>query len=296
MKIKTYLLAFLLLPSGLIAQQNKSTEELKPDLSASYRLYERKSGRKISLTDLTKQMKQADVLVFGEEHNDSIAHQVQLQILSKMLETYPQTALSLEMFSTDVQPIIDEYLKGLISEKNFIKEARAWNNYKDYRPLLELAKVQQTDVIGGNVAARYSNVVTMSGLTQLLNFPENARAYLPPLPVDTATGRYYAKFTETLGGHAMGNMKIYQTQNLWDASMAWNISKYAAKHPDRKIFQLNGRFHSDEHLGLLIPLNSYAPKLRVLTISAFPAKEGADWKEFKHLGDFILMTPLKETR
>jgi len=277
-----FLLIFLFLPFALPAQQT----------SQPYQIFETRTGRNITTEELVKNLKKTDVLVFGEEHNDSTGHLLEAEILRKMIQLYPSTALSMEMFSTDVQPVINEYLLDMISEKNFIKEAKAWNNYKDYRPLIELAKTNRTDVIGANVATRYSNAVSMSGLDKLKNFPEASKSFLPPLPVDTATGRYHEKFIETLGGHDMGGMKIYQTQNLWDASMAWSIAKYAKLYPGKKIFQVNGRFHSDEKTGLIAQLKKYAPKLSVANISCFSAgsADAKDKDKYAALGDYVIVT------
>jgi uncharacterized iron-regulated protein len=69
-----------------------------------------------------------------------------------------------------------------------------------------------------------------------------------------------------MGGHAaMPGMQIYQSQNLWDATMGWSIAKFMKSHPGFKILQLNGGFHSEEKLGAVAQLKKYAPKLRVLT-------------------------------
>lgn len=281
MKKPFLLLILSLLSTVLFAQQ-----------TASYQIYDTKARKTIALEELIGKLKGIDVLVFGEEHNDSIGHLLETQIFEKMGNSYPGTALSLEMFASDVQPVIHEYLSGLISEKNFIKESRAWNNYKDYKPLIELAKNNKINVIGANVATRYSNAVSMQGLQQLEKFPVGSKLFLPPLPIDTATGRYLEKFTETLGGHDMGNMKIYQTQNLWDASMAWNIAKYTKQHPKEKILQINGRFHSDEKLGLIAQLTKYSPKLKLANISCFSIADfnGGDWQQYSNLGDYIIIT------
>lgn len=282
MKKKLLLFAWVLVPIALFAQDNDQ----------SYKIFETRTRKTISVEELIQNMKKVDVLFFGEEHNDSIGHILEAQIFSKMIRTYPGTALSLEMFPTDVQPILNEYLAGVISEKNFIKEARAWNNYKDYKPLIELAKENKADVIGANAATRYSNAVTFSGLNKLNDFPAASKEFLPPLPIDTATGRYYDKFAETLGGHDMGGMKIFQTQNLWDASMAWSIAKYHKLNPKKKIFQVNGRFHSDEKLGTFAQLKKYAPRLTLVNISCFAAKDATepDWAKQAELGDYIILT------
>lgn len=283
--IRKYLLLLVVsvLPMLSIAQ----------DLSAHYKIYDTKKGKIVSIDDIINDLGNANVLFFGEEHNDSIGHYLEAEIFRKIALAYPGKAtLTMEMFHTDVQPVINEYLNGIISEKNFIKEARAWNNYKDYRPMIELAKSNKLEVIGGNGAARYSNAVTKSGLAVLNQLPAASKRFIAPLPIDTATGRYYDKFLETLGGHGMGPMKIYQTQNFWDATMAWSIASYAKNNKDKKIFQVNGRFHSDEKLGTLAKLKKYSPKLKILNISSFSAEDfnQPDWNKYKDLGDYIIVT------
>lgn len=263
------------------------------EIDKHFKIFDVKKQKTIAIDDIIKDMSTADVLFFGEEHNDSIGHYLEALIFKKMIQAYPnKAALTLEMFHTDVQPIINEYLNGNISEKNFIKEARAWNNYKDYRPMIEEAKTNKLSVIGGNAAARYSNAVTKNGIDVLTTFPKESKQFIAPLPIDTATGRYYDKFIETLGGHSMGGMKVYQTQNFWDATMAWSIAKFAKANKDVKIFQVNGCFHSDEKLGTLAKLKNYAPKLKILNISAFSADDfiNPDWEKYKTLGDYIIIT------
>ncbi|WP_199118541.1 ChaN family lipoprotein [Pedobacter sp. ASV28] len=269
------------------------------DLSQYYKIYDAKKQKTISLDDIVLDMKNVDVLFFGEEHNDSIGHYLEASLLKQLSMSYEnKMALTLEMFHTDVQPVINEYLLGIINEKNFIKESRAWNNYKDYRPMIEFAKSEKLDVVGGNAATRYSNAVTKNGLEVLRLLPAGSKQLLAPLPIDTLTGRYYEKFLALLGGHGMGNMKVYQTQNFWDATMAWSIAKYAKANKGKKIFQVNGRFHSDERLGTYAQLKKYAPKLKILNISSFSADDfdQPDWGKYKELGDYIIITDPKVKR
>jgi len=258
-----------------------------------YKIYAVKKQKEISIDNIVADMKDADVLFFGEEHNDSIGHALEAEIFQKLNQAYPQhVALSMEMFHTDIQPVVNEYLADVISEKNFMKEGRAWENYNDYRPLVEYAKTNKLRVIAANAAARYSNAVTKNGLNTLKNFPKTSFSFLPPLPIDTATGRYHEKFTGLLGGHGMGTLKVYQTQNFWDATMAWSISKFTQANKGIKILHLNGRFHSDEKLGTLAKLQQYSPKLKILNLSAFADKsfEKPDWIKFSNLGDYIIIT------
>ncbi|WP_129713661.1 ChaN family lipoprotein [Pedobacter sp. SYP-B3415] len=264
----------------------------QPDVS-TYKIYDTRSKSVVSLEDVVKSARSADVLFFGEEHNDSVGHALEHNLLILMHREWPQKiALSMEMFHTDIQPVMDEYLIGLISEKNFSKDARIWSNYKDYRPMIEFAKANKVPVIAANTPTRYTNAVTMNGLNILKAFPQASRSFLPPLPVDTVTGAYLQKFNAQLGGHSMGSMKIYQTQNLWDSSMGWSVASFLKKNKGYKILHLNGRFHSDEKLGAYARLAAYAPQLKLLSISCFAADDfrQPDWAAYTGLADFVILT------
>lgn len=268
------------------------TGAFQPD-STDYRIYDTRQQREISIDQLTEDTRFAQVVLFGEEHNDSIAHLLQYAILKRMDETYPEVALSLEMFASDDQLVLDEYLAGLITEKNLTRDANLWNNYKDYRPIVEYAKENRINILAANAPSRYTNRVTRNGLESLDELSEEAKELLAPLPIDTLAGAYYDKFAGLMGGHeGMGGLKIYQSQNLWDATMAYRINVLARKHPHAKIFHLNGRFHSDEKLGVAAQLSKYAPELIIKNISCFPHESfpSPKWGEFEHLGDYIIIT------
>lgn len=260
----------------------------------NYKIYNTATQKPATLDDIINDMAKADVLFYGEEHNDSIGHTVELALLTRLAEKYPaKTALSLEMFETDTQPILNEYLNGLIREKNLISDARAWPNYKDYRPLVELAKANKLPVIAANAPSRYTNRVTRLGLKSLEQLDATAKTYLPPLPVDTATGAYYNKFVEIMGGHAgMGDMQIYQSQNLWDATMAWSIAKYLKSHSSSKVMQVNGGFHSEDKLGAAAQLKKYAPAARIINVAAFASDQfdQPDWSKYNKSNNYIIIT------
>lgn len=265
------------------------------DFSRHYKIYDIRNQKEITADDIISDMNNADVLFLGEEHNDSTGHMLELALLTKLAAKYSgKTALSMEMFETDCQTVVNEYIEGLIREKNFIAEARAWHNYKDYRPLIELAKTQQIPVIAANAPARYVNMVNRTGLTSLEKLSKTAKVWLPPLPIDTATGTYYEKFLQIMGGHAgnMGGMQLYQAQNLWDATMGWSIAQFIKTHRDFKILQINGGFHSEGKLGVPAQLEKYSSKTRILNIACISDEQfdNPDWSKFSKSNDYVILT------
>lgn len=262
-----------------------------------YKIYSTRAQKLVSPDDIIADMTAADVLFFGEEHNDSTAHYLEYTLFKKLAEKYPQkTALSMEMFQTDCQLVLNEYLAGFIREKNLITEGRAWPNYKDYKPMVDLAQANHIPVIAANAPTRYTNMVTRLGLDALTQLDKQAKSYLAPLPIDTATGAYYDKFAQIMGGHgSMPGMQIYQAQNLWDATMAWSIARFCKNNKDFKILQLNGGFHSEEKLGTVAQLKKYNPKIRVLNIASLSddSFDRPDWSRVTKLADYIILTDPK---
>jgi uncharacterized iron-regulated protein len=282
------ILLLIYLPSVVLGQDKPATH---------YKIYNTLTQKTATIADIIDKSSQADVLFFGEEHNDSTGHNLEYALFKGLTEKYPgHTALSMEMFQTDCQLILNEYLSDAIREKNLISDGRAWPNYTDYRSMVELAKLNHLPVIAANAPSRYTNMVTRNGLASLQQLSAEAKSYIAPLPIDTATGAYYDKFVKTMGGHeAMGGMQIYQSQNLWDATMAWSIAQFFKSHPKFKILQLNGGFHSEEKLGAVAQLKKYAPNARILTIAAYAddSFEKPDWNKFKQMADYIILTDTK---
>ncbi len=125
--MKLLLYISLLLPPVFAFSQDNAAQH--------YKIYNTATGKIVSPDDIVNNMAKADVLFFAEQHNDSTAHYLELTLLKKLIEKDPaKVALAMEMFETDTQPVVNEYLHGLIREKNFMTNARAWPNYKDYRP------------------------------------------------------------------------------------------------------------------------------------------------------------------
>lgn len=262
--------------------------------SKLYKIYNSSTQKIISVDDLIKALNKTDAVFYGEEHNDSVGHLLEATILKKLAEAHPQKlALSMEMFETDCQNVLNEYLTGLIREKNFVTEARCWPNYTDYRPLIEFSKSKQLPVIAANAPLRYTNMVSRMGLNSLNQLSPTGKSYLPPLPIDTATGAYLVKFDAIMGGHgAMGGMQIYQAQNLWDATMGWSVASFLKTHSGFTVFQINGGFHSEEKLGAVAQFKKYLPNASVKNIAAFASEDfdKPDWEKLRKLGDFIIVT------
>ncbi len=271
-------------------------------IETHYKIYDTRNKQLVTPAQIATACKDANVIYFGEEHNDSAGHYLEMAIFAELQKLYgDKLALSMEMFETDCQLVVDEYLAGYISEDRFTKESRPWSNYKDYRPVVEIAKLNKLDVIAANTPRRYVNMVSRKGMRSLDSLPKASKHYLPPLPYDTASGAYRDKFIDFMKGGSPGssNNRIFYSQSLWDAGMAYSVYTYWKNHRDKKIFHMVGRFHCDQKLGTAAQLQNRRSSLKIMNISCFSDSSFAnpDWEQFKQLGDFVIITDpdLKKT-
>ena len=161
-------------------------------------------GEPATLDDIVRAMRAADVVFVGETHTDPVGHWVEAELFRGALASVRAgeesgalrpVALSLEMFERDVQGIVDEYLRDLITEDQFKKSARPWDYYDaDYRPMVEMAKAAGVPVIAANAPRRYVNRVTRLGRDALFELPPRSRSVLPPLPYPQPSDKYRAEW------------------------------------------------------------------------------------------------------
>ncbi len=264
----------------------------------AYQIFLR-DGTPSSYQDMLNKAPENHIVLFGELHNNPIAHWLQFE-LSKDLHVYYDSLLVLgaEMFEADDQILIDEYFAGKILERHFKAEAKLWNNYDtDYRPLLELARENNLYFIATNIPRRYAAMVHRGGFEALESLSDQAKQYiaqLPP-PYDPELPGYKAMM-EMAGLPAHGSENFPKAQAIKDATMAYFILKYL---PESGIFMhFNGAYHSNNDEGIQWYLNQYSEQpLFIMTISTVEQDSVEKLDEANHgLADFIIAVPSGMTK
>lgn len=251
MKKGILLILSIIITSSVLAQQKKA-----------YQLFDN-NGHKISYQKMLKQLAKADIVFFGEEHNNSIAHWLEIE-LTKDLAQKRQLILGAEMFETDNQQALTDYISGKIVEDTHKIKARLWKNYKtDYSPLVEFAKENKLKFIATNVPRSYASLVYHKGFEGLDTLPENEKQWFAKLPIKyDANLPGYVKMLSMMEGH--GGENLPKSQALKDATMANSIAKNYES--GKLFFHFNGSYHSNNFEGILWYLKQQLPQVKMLTI------------------------------
>lgn len=284
--MKNFLVCCLLISTLFTYAQDKAT----------YKIFT-KDGKSSDFTTMMAASAKADITFFGELHNSSLTHWLELQVLKDLLAQRGTVTLGMEMFEADNQIIIDEYMAGLIDEKLLLNEAKVWDNYKtDYKPLVEFAKENKQRVIATNVPRRYANIVYKKGIDQLNTLTPESKQWIATLPITidlTLPG--YKSMIDQMGGHGAPGMadNMARSQAVKDATM----SHFILKNKFFPFLHVNGSYHSQNFEGIVWYIKNEDPKIKIITIQVveqdnISALEDAN----RGLADFIIAIPWDMTK
>jgi len=246
----------------------------------------------ISYYAMIDSLVEADVLLFGELHNEAIAHWLQQEVYLDLKNKRTISSVGFEMFETDQQVHLDSFLRDSID----IPEDVAWSNYKtDYKPILELLRQDSVSLVATNIPRRYARMVFNGGFGVLDSLPEEEKAYIPTLPVayDPELPGYKAMLA--MFDHMEGDENFPKAQAIKDATMSHNILKHWQE--GELFYHLNGAYHSNDKEGICWYLWQAQPGLKIKTISVVN-QSIIDVLEVEYHGkaDFIICVPSRMTK
>lgn len=229
----------------------------------AYSLFDAK-GKPVSYEKMVRTAVRNDILLFGELHNNPVAHWLQLELI-KDLHGQKQLVLGAEMFEADNQQPLSDYVSGKIDAKALDTLARLWPNYKtDYAPLVNFARENRLPFVATNIPRRLANLVYKKGFGALDTLSSEEKSWMAPLPVPydpELPG--YKKMAGMMPGHAGENLP--RAQAVKDAAMAHFILQHY--QPGDFFVHFHGTYHTDFYEGILWYLRLTRPDLRYVTIS-----------------------------
>lgn len=262
--MKNIFIAILLISFGVFNAQNIK----------AYQFYNQK-GKEVTTDQLAKELAEYDVVFFGENHNSSINHWLQLKITEALYQQKNgQLILGAEMFERDNQSQLNQYLNGTFDAKTLKDSARLWNNYAtDYKPLVDFAKDKKLSFIATNIPRRYASQTSKEGLESLNKLTAKEKTYIAQLPIKvTLDTPGYPEMKKMMGDHAeeMKVMNFISAQATKDATMAESILKNIKS--GKTFVHYNGNYHSKEFGGIYWYIKQKNPTLKMAVISVFESE------------------------
>lgn len=243
-------------------------------------------GKKTSYKKMIKALSEKDIVLFGELHDNPIAHWLELEV-TKTLDEKNNLTLGAEMFEADNQNAIDQYLAGNIDAEELDSTARLWLNHDtDYAPLLDYARDNNIHFVASNIPRGLASLVYKQGGFQALDsLSEEEKEWVAPLPIEYDPELpQYKKILDMLGDHASPD--LVKAQAIKDATMAHFI---LANFSEGQFIHYNGAFHSNYCEGILWYLQQKRPELEYGTISTVSQKDIKSLeKEYQGAADFII--------
>jgi uncharacterized iron-regulated protein len=148
-------------------------------------MFDGRSGERLTWSDLMGRILASDVIILGEEHDDALAHAVQLAVVQNAAERWPREgALSMEMLERDEQVIVDDFLEGLIDADTFARltESVDWAGTgtwaKWYQPIIDAAAADGWSLTAANAPRRYVRIARTEGYDRLKKLPPQREALI----------------------------------------------------------------------------------------------------------------------
>jgi uncharacterized iron-regulated protein len=296
-------LRFLVIPALLIMasctapRQITDAPEADEAVKTAYALFTAE-GERTGYAQLLAEAKRADIILFGELHNDPVAHWLQLELAHDLHEQGSRPlSIAMEMLEADNQDAVTAWANGGLTWDEFREQVRLWGNFEtDYLRVAYLARSEDLPLIASNIPRRFASLVYREGLEALDDLSEEEKSWMMPLPVEVDLSLPgYANILEMARGHGGDNLGYAQA--VKDATMAWFLVQHAGEHPDRRILHLNGTYHSDNYEGIYWYLRHFGFEGRVMTVSNWLASDPARFdEEFQNRADIILLVNERMTR
>lgn len=181
------------------------------------------------LADMTRR----DVVLLGEHHDQEDDHHWQLQALAALYAQRPNMVIGFEMFPRRIQPVLDRWVAGKLTAKQFLEESewdKVWNVPAQlYMPLFQFARINRIPMVALNVDQKLSKAILEKGWDEI---PETEREGVsraaPP------SEAYQDFLLEVYGQHLVlhkkdgakpkkadpGFRRFLESQTAWDRAMA----------------------------------------------------------------------------
>ncbi len=233
-----------------------------------YCLYKAKSQKKINLKDLEKIIALSDVVYVGESHDQIKDHMAQLKALEFLYKAKgKKIAVGFEMLNFTLQPILDDYAKGNISEYEFLEKAnweKEWGfDFNLYKPLFDFARDKKLKALALNMPKRIVAKIARVGLKGLN--PEDRK--LLPENIHISTDEKYLDYLKAAfeNGPMSGMFKFENylaSMSTWNEVMGAKMADFLNENKKYSGLVIAGNGHLIYNAGIPFSVKTRTNKLK----------------------------------
>jgi uncharacterized iron-regulated protein len=199
-------------------------------------------GKRLETTDVLARAAKASVVLLGESHDSAEHHRWQLQTIAALHAARPNMVLGFESFPRRVQPALDRWVAGELSEAEFLAQSD-WRNVwrldpQLYLPLFHFARMNRIPMVALNVESSLTREITQKGYDAVP--PDKREGVGRPAPPTDAYLDWllpvWADHERPGGRQAKPDRndpefrRFVESQQTWDRAMAEALAA-AAKRP-----------------------------------------------------------------
>ncbi len=206
----------------------------------------------ISFAQMITETAGSDIIFVAETHDNKKSHEMQLDIIRSLWAKKTPLAIGLEMFQTDSQKQLDDWIEGKVTEQDFkTAYTKNWSyDWSLYRDIFVFARDNHIPMLAINVPKAIVSKVARQGFASLTpeeqkNLPSAVTCDLNKSQTESLKNTFQAVFKHEANGKIFAN--FCAAQAVRNSGMAMTIANYQKRHPGRKLVALAGTWHAVKH-------------------------------------------------
>jgi uncharacterized iron-regulated protein len=205
------------------------------------------------------ELAQRRVVLLGENHDNAEHHRWQLHAIAALHARLPRLVLGFEMFPRRVQPALDQWTAGQLTEAQFLERTQwslVWGHDAQlYLPIFHFARMHGVPMIALNVERSLVRRVGAEGWAAVP--PGEREGVGDPAPASPA---YLRSLYESYLSHLPGDqrpsripteddlrepafLRFMQSMQVWDRAMAEGIAQRLTREPGAAVVAIMGSGH-----------------------------------------------------
>jgi len=240
-----------------------------------FAVFDPAAGTRLRTEAFADRIAGSDAVYVGESHDQKFAHLAQLEALKILaFAKKNKVIVGFEMLNSGLQPVLDRYAAGKLTEKEFLEKAdwaKEWGfDFGLYKPLFDHIRENKLKAAALNVPRAVIKKIARGGLGALS--PEEKK-FLPEKVEVNRDPLYLAYLRSTYGGHGDNPMaKVITWDNYllsmaaWNEGMADSAVKAMKRHKGHALLVIAGNGHVMYNAGIPWSVRVRMPGLGHLSV------------------------------